>query len=244
MHFFQQVWSWKTEPVPIIVAILLYFIPVTIRKYKKLMYTPMYFSVFPLANLNVDFGNYLGDYYFSEFVENEDEAEQLRKKIILRGIFSTVFDVLIIPAIMGFLWTFFLKKEQFYIALTCLIIILGKNFIQSTVNFSYYDDSSGSKKGLLGLFYFFVLGSIATIILYVKSWVEPFIQSGNYIDMVAQLSYILFIKIFIILGLLTIVTTAVTNILLDRKIRRSNIDRIIEERNKSSKEAAILSENS
>lgn len=79
LNVLSGVWKWSVEPVPLVIALAIYYIPTIYRRRKRLMYTPLYFLVYPLARLNIDFGKYLGDSPFAEFIENDDEAEALRR---------------------------------------------------------------------------------------------------------------------------------------------------------------------
>jgi hypothetical protein len=55
----EEIWNYKIQIIPIILGILIVEFPNWIRKLKKLYYVPIYFSIFPLRELNQELSYYV-----------------------------------------------------------------------------------------------------------------------------------------------------------------------------------------
>jgi hypothetical protein len=113
LDWFQMFWHWVIEPF---LALANYFGPVFFRRWKYFAYVPLYFSKYPLSHSKSDVVNkYIGSKYYPPFLEDEDEAEKLRKKTVLVISVSFILDTILIPACVAFIWSLFLDGIQFII---------------------------------------------------------------------------------------------------------------------------------
>src|SRR5437667_9094946 len=122
----QGLWYWILELLRILLALAIYFAPVVYRRWRRFVYTPLYFSVYFFTQLKVSvIDEYLGSSSFPPLTEDENEAETLRNKEILISIASAALDTAILPACIAFIWLWLLSlnSTEFAIALVLLILI-------------------------------------------------------------------------------------------------------------------------
>ncbi|MDX6766165.1 MAG: hypothetical protein SFU85_05200 [Candidatus Methylacidiphilales bacterium] len=113
---FQNLWNLEIQLIPVIVALLFIEVPGIIRRFKKLFYVPIYFSIFPFRELNKDLSKYLADdWFFGEGASlSKKELDELQKKIVRNSIISMTISVVVTPAIAGFASSFFLPVSSFW----------------------------------------------------------------------------------------------------------------------------------
>ena len=120
-----------------------------------MFYVPIYFSVFPLREINQDLSTYLVEDEFIGLGERltDDQADKLRKKIIVVSIISMTIATLLTPVIVGFLSAFYMDKETFFqfifILLSYKVILLIKSIYQ----FHLYAVGSIRNRFFLGFIY-------------------------------------------------------------------------------------------
>ena len=123
----QSLWHWALELLRIIIALVIYFAPVIYRRWKKLVYTPLYFSVYFFTELK---DNVIDEYFGSgvsvSHTQDKGEANTVRNNTaILTSIASAALDTVILPACVAFIWLWPLSLNfiEFIIALVLLILI-------------------------------------------------------------------------------------------------------------------------
>ncbi|WP_415836866.1 hypothetical protein, partial [Paenibacillus glucanolyticus] len=137
LEFLQSIWNWEIAPIPICTALLLYFVPIYWRKYRSDVYTPLYFSVYPLAKLNVPLSRYLGQSFIDDYID-DSYAEREKKIIKIKSVFSSILYVVIVPFMLSFVWSFILTREQFHLSTIAVLVSVIVRFSQSIINFSRY----------------------------------------------------------------------------------------------------------
>src|SRR3990172_9307093 len=115
MNLIEEIWHTQIQLAPVLLSIFLFELPAIIRRWKKLFYVPIYFSVFPLRELNQDLSTYLVEDEFIGLGErlSEKEAEKLRRKIILVSIVSMAIAALLTPLVVGFISAFYMDNGTF-----------------------------------------------------------------------------------------------------------------------------------
>lgn len=146
LEFLQSIWNWEIAPIPICTTLLLYFVPIYWRKYRSDVYTPLYFSVYPLAKLNVPLSRYLGQSFIDDYID-DSYAEREKKIIKIKSVFSSILYVVIVPFMLSFVWSFILTREQFHLSTIAVLVSVIVRFSQSIINFSRY--TMVSRRGLL-----------------------------------------------------------------------------------------------
>ena len=226
MDFLKEIWNWKIQVLPILLSILLFEAPAIIRRLKKLLYLPIYFSVFPLRELNQDLSIYLveDDYRSGEELTTE-QAERLRKKIIIVSILSMAIGALLTPLIVGFSSAFFMDKDVFIqfiiILLMYKVILLSK----SIYRFHLYAIGSARNLFLLGFIYFCYLGVVFEVLRTSFNWTLPYVQARNWGGMLSDLSALVFGKALIEMLILSLLTAIFVSLITDREIRARAISR-------------------
>ncbi|MHB9074319.1 MAG: hypothetical protein ACYC6G_12420 [Desulfobaccales bacterium] len=227
MDFLNDIWNWKIQVIPILLSILLFEAPAIIRRWKKLFYVPIYFSVFPLRELNQDLSTYLvedKDIRLGEQLTTE-QAEKLRKKIILVSIISMVIGALFTPLIVGFSSAFFMGKDVFiqfiFILLIYKVILLSKSMYQ----FHLYIIGSFRNLLFLGFIYFCYLGVVFEVLRKSFKWTFPYVQAGNWGGLLSDLSALVFGKALIGILILSLITAIFVSLITNREIRARAISR-------------------
>lgn len=116
MALLEDIWFARIQLLPVLLTILLFELPAVIRRWKKLLYVPIYFPAFPLREINQDLSTYLAeDEFYGEGERlTEQQAETLRRKIIRVSIISMGISALLTPLAVGFVSAFYLSNEVFF----------------------------------------------------------------------------------------------------------------------------------
>jgi hypothetical protein len=226
MHFLNDIWNWKIQVLPILLSIILFEAPAIIRRWKKILYVPIYFSVFPLRELNQDLSIYLveDDLKSGEQLTTE-QAERLRKKIILVSILSMAIGALLTPLIVGFSSAFFMDKDVFVQFIIILLIYKVMLLSKSIYQFHLHAIGSALNLLLLGIIYFCYLGVVFEVLRTSFNWTLPYVQGGNWGGMLSDLSALVFGKALIGILILSLFTSIFVSLITDREIRARAISR-------------------
>lgn len=222
---FTHFWELKVQILPILISLLIVEVPNIIRKLKKFYYIPIYFSIFPLRELNPNLAYYLGEDYFTGIGSslNEEELERLKKKLVIDSIISIFIDAIVIPSLAGFVFAFFLDNELLLQAV--IVILTYKLFKVIRAIFDFKDHAIGSKKNIILLLIIYVgyLGVFVQLIFNAYYWANPFINKSDYKGLLLSLSDLIFNK-GIAQGLILAALAAFfANQLADMKIRKENV---------------------
>ncbi|OGW38688.1 MAG: hypothetical protein A2Y97_12285 [Nitrospirae bacterium RBG_13_39_12] len=213
--------------MPVILTLLIYELPAMIRRTKKLFYVPIYFSIYPLREINQNLSIYLGeDYMICAGCDlSEKEAEKLRKKIIFTSIVSASLDALVIPIVIGFIAAFYLPATVFTQFLVALVIYKIITVTNSLRTFHYY--SIGSKRNLVFLAFIYIvyIGVAIEMLKTSYSWTKPFVLTGNWSGLWSALTAVVFGKIIAQGFVLAVFVAIFTNYIADREIRKKNVER-------------------
>ena len=221
----EEIWNYKIQIIPIILGILIVELPNWIRKLKKLYYVPIYFSIFPLRELNQELSYYLGeDYFMGEGSElNETELKKLKKKIIIDSIFSTLISAVLIPAIAGFIFAFIFSKEVLLQSLIAIFIYKLVIVSMAIWNFRYHAIASSKNIFLLILIYIGYIGVFIQMIRTSFNWASPYILDENWSGMASGLADLIFNKGIAQGLILASVTAIIVAFFTDKEIRNENL---------------------
>lgn len=217
----QDLWHIKIQIIPVICTLLLCELPGIVRHLKKLYYVPIYFSVFPLRELNRDLAIYFGDdwFYGSGNALSPAELDALEKRINRTAIISTVLTVVVTPFVAGFVAAFFMPADAF--AGFCLLFVLYKlaGLVHAAIGFKAHAVSNKKTMTMFWLVYLVYFGCFLTVFETAYEWASPFIGAGNWSGLWKELRSLLFIKIGVLGIIVTLVTAAATGAITDRKLR-------------------------
>ena len=209
----------------ILVAWLLVEVPNWIRRLKKLYYVPIYFSIFPLRELNANLSNYLGEDYFIGYGQSlsDDELKNLKRKIITHSIFSMVIAAILIPSIAGFILAFFMEEQIFIYS---LIAISG--YKVSRINFAVFDfhkHAIASKKNILLLILIYIgyLGVFIQMFRQSYDWTLTYVNANNWSGMLNDLADLIFSKGIAQGIVLAAFTALIISQFTDKEIRKENL---------------------
>jgi hypothetical protein len=224
----ETIWAFKIQVLPVLIALLIYEIPALIRRAKKLFYVPIYFSVYPLREINQDLSVYLAeDFFFGEGGElSEDQAESLRRKIIFTSVVSASFDAIVTPLVVGFVVALFLAPVLFKQFLVVLIIYKIIAITASIRNFHRHTIATRRNFGLLVLIYACYLGVVYQMLVTSYNWAYPFVLASDWAGLWSSLSGILFGKIIAQGLIFTTIVAIFAHYITDRKIREKNVSEI------------------
>jgi hypothetical protein len=221
----QQVWHYEIQVVPVLLAMLVIEIPTAVRRLQKFYYVPIYFSVFPLRELNTDLAYYLGEDYVMGGEPEEDRAERLRKKILTTSIISIALSALVIPLFAGFGSAFFLVPPLVRQFILVFVVYKSIGIIRAIIGFPSHAVGTRRNLALLILIYIGYLGVASRMILNSYGFARPFVESHDWIGLASVTSDLLFSRVMVEFLLLALITTAFTNFIMDRKVRRENLRR-------------------
>ena len=222
-EFLYKIWNWDIAPFPVIIALLIYFMPIYWRKYKSAIYTPLYFSVYPLAKLNVSLSKYLAESYIDDYFDEYD-AEREKKILKVKSIYSTMFYVIILPFFLSIIWTTFLSKEQFYTSVTITLVSVFFRFTSSVLRFDWITKTS--RKGLLSFFYSIILFVFFFILIRVHLWFLPLYEKKDYEMIITTIGDFILKDIIISIFLVGLLIPIIITLLFDKKVRDANVEKI------------------
>lgn len=218
VDLFSNIWNWNIEPIPIIIALSIYFVPVVYRKYKSDVYTPLYFSVYPLARLNVPLSRYLGPSFVDDYIEDND-VDREKKILNIKSFFSTVLYVILIPFFLSITWTLFLTKEQFVISACAILVSIILRFTLSVINFKSY--TRVSRQGLLSFFYSFVIIIFFYILIRVHYWIFPYFSSRDYGTIAKTFGDLIILDVVVSVLIVGVLVPIIVSIIFNRKAREA-----------------------
>lgn len=221
----EEIWNFKIQIIPIVLAILIVELPNWIRKLKKLYYVPIYFSIFPLRELNEELSYYLGeDYFIGEGAElSEAELKKLKKKIIIDSIISTLISAVLIPSIAGFIFAFIFSKEVLIQSLITIFIYKLVIVSMAVWNFRHHAIATRKNIFLLILIYIGYIGVFIQMIRTSFNWASPFIEIKNWSGMANGLADLIFNKGIAQGLILAAVTAVIVALFTDKEIRNENL---------------------
>jgi hypothetical protein len=223
----EQIWGYKIQLLPVILTLLIYEIPAIIRKMKKLYYVPIYFSIYPLREINQNLSIYLAEDYFicTGCDLSDEEAEKLRKKIIYTSTISASLDAVVIPLLIGFITAFYLPTNVFTQFLVVLFIYKAVTITSSLKNFHYHSIASRRNIALLIMVCIVYIGVVIEMLRTSYSWTKPFVLVGNWAGLWLSLTAFIFGKV-IAEGLVFAVVVAIfAKYIADREIRKKNVSK-------------------
>jgi hypothetical protein len=224
----ETIWEFKIQVLPVLIAFIIYEIPALIRRMRRFYYVPLYFSVYPLREINQDLSVYLAeDFFYGEGGElSKEQAEKLRRKIIFTSVVSASIDAVVTPLVVGFVTAFFLPPLLFKQFLFVLILYKTVAIIASIRNFHRHAIATKRNFGLLILIYACYLGVVYQMLVTSFNWAYPFVLANDWMGLWSSLSGILFGKI-IAQGIIFAILVAIfANYIADRKIREKNVSEI------------------
>lgn len=225
MNIISEIWNLKLQILPIVISIAIFELPAIIRRWKKLFYVPIYFSVFPLREINEDLSTFLMEDYFIGLGERitKVQAEKLRKKIILISIISMLIGALLTPLAVGFASAFYMSKVVFYQFIA--ILLLYKFVLLSKSIFQFHLHAISSKRNyfLLGLIYICYLGVVFEVLRSSYNWTIPYIQSKQWGNLLSDLSSLVFGKAIIGILILSLITALFVTLITERGMKEREL---------------------
>jgi hypothetical protein len=227
MNMLSELWSWKIQILPILLTVLLFESPAIIRRWKKLFYVPIYFSVFPLKELNQDLATYLIEDDMIGLGERltPDQVEKLRKKIIVLSVVSMTIGALFAPLLTGFISAFYMTKEIFIQFMVIFILYKAIFLVKSIVQFHHHAIGTVRNRVILSAIYVSYLGVIFEIMRSTFNWTAPYVQSGSWSNLFSDLSTLIFGKAILGILILGLLTAVFVSWITDRELRERVISR-------------------
>lgn len=221
----EQLWKIEIQIVPVLLSVLVVELPNWFRKFKKLYYIPIYFSIFPLRELNSDLSIYLGDDYFEGYGGDltEENLKKLKSKIRRESIFSIIISALLIPLIAGFVFAFYLPRDILIQSIIFIGVYKLYNIIRAIIGFKYHAISTLKNKWILSVLYFGYLGVFIQMLLKSYNWTYQFTVKNDWSNLLSELSDLIFNKAIVQFLLLALLSAIFTNMIADKDIRDENI---------------------
>lgn len=227
MSVLESIWIARIQLVPVILTIAVFELPAVIRRIRKLYYVPIYFSVFPLRELNFDLSTYLGEDYMYGTGERltDKEVDALKRKIIVVSLVSMAIGALLTPLFVGFIGAFYLPKDVFLQFLTVLLIYKAVLLTKSITTFHHH--SVGSLRNILLLMTVYVcyLGVVFEILRNTYSWTSKYVGNSNWMGLLSDLSTLVFGEFVIGIVLLSLFTSVFVSMITDRRLRENVLGR-------------------
>lgn len=220
-----KLWTLEVQFFPVVCALLLCEIPGIVRHFHRLYYVPIYFSIFPMRELNRDLSTYLGeDWFYGEGADLSDsKLESLRKRIFLTSLISLAGSVILVPAIAGFLSSFFMRPADF--AGFCVLFIAYKliGLTRAAIGFKEHAVSNKKTMTWFWLVYLVYFGCTLTVFEASYDWASPFVAKGDWAGLWKALRGLLFLKVFVLGFIVALVAAAATSAFTERKLRQQII---------------------
>lgn len=217
------IWNYDVQVLPVLLALLLFEIPNWIRRSTGFFYVPIYFPIFPLRELNRDLALYLKEDYWLGEDQSDEEAEGLRRRLILRSIGSIALAAVAIPALAGFLGSFFLTRETLAQFLVVLVAYKLVGITRAIRDFHQHARGSARNRLLLSVIYFLYLGVMVQMVRAAYLWAAPFVARGEWAGLASAVSDLIFGKAIAQGIILAALTAVFVSLLADRKVRQENI---------------------
>lgn len=217
------IWSYEIQVVPIALAMLLIEVPTAIRRLQKFHYVPIYFSVFPLRELNADLALYLGEDYFLGGEPNENAAERLRKKITLTSVISLALSAIVIPAFAGFGSGLFLPSRLLAQFILVFLAYKAVGIIRAVIDFPKHAIGSARNISLLCVIYVGYLGVASEMIVKTYRFARQYVEAGDWTGLAGATADLVFSRVIAEFLILTVVTTFFSSAIMDREVRRENL---------------------
>lgn len=222
----ESIWNFKIQILPALLILLLSELPNLIRRLKKFYYVPIYFSVFPLRELNSNLSIYLGEDYFTGYTSSNltnTEKGKLKKKILIDTVISIFLSAIIIPTVVGFISAFFLDKELLLQSLVLVFLYKLVGIIRAIIGFKKHAISSKKNIFLLTLIYIGYLGVFFQLLYNVFDWTRPLTSTGNYKELFVLLSNLIFNKVIAQGLILTALAAFFGDLITKKSIDEENI---------------------
>lgn len=218
-----RVWTFQIQAIPVLIALGIVELPALIQRRLRLAYVPIYFAVFPLAELNKDLSTYLGeDYWYGDEI-TEATADELRRKIMFKAILSMAIAALAIPLLAGFAGAFFLTASTLAQFLVVATLLKLSRIIRAIRDFPAHANGTLANRALLSLIYFFYLGVFVQMILLAYRWTRPYVEGRQWPQLAGALSDLLFTRVVAQAIVLSLLTAAFVSLIADRKLRAHNL---------------------
>lgn len=218
-----QIWSYEVSLIPILVAFVATEWINVLRRWTKVLYTPMYVP-FLLPELNQDLSLYYGEDIVGEGVTLDDAgAEQVRRRLRWVALLSMALSVIIVPLIAGLTVSFFLEQQAFFQYLVAITLYRIWRCSISYRNFGNHAMATKSNKGFLIFLYTAYVGAAAQLTYNAYSWAKPFISTGNWTEMLGKITNIVFVDGIVFAIVVAALSSFFANLLADPKIRRDQL---------------------
>lgn len=220
---FERIWIFEIQVLPVAFALLLFELPGLIRRMKRLYYVPIYFTFFPLRELNSDLSVYLGeDFFMGAGNLTDKQAEDLRRRIILKSMISMAIAVILTPLVTGFVGAFFLTADTLLQFIVVLVAFKLVGISRAILNFHRHAVGTTRNKIFLGVIYFFYLGVIVQMLTSAYEWTSPYVESRSWGALLSELGGLVFGKV-VVQGLVVALLTAFfVSLVADRRLREQN----------------------
>lgn len=220
-----RLWNLEVQLFPVVCALLLCEIPGIIRHFHRLAYVPIYFSLFPMRELNRDLSTYLGDdWFYGEGADLSDtKLESLRKRIFLISLISLAGSVILVPAIAGFLSSFFMRPSDF--TGFCVLFVAYKMIGLTRAAIGFKDHAVSNKKTMtwFWLVYLVYFGCTLTVFEASYDWATPFVAKGDWSGLWKAVRGLLFLKILVLGFVVALVAAAAASVFTERRLREQII---------------------
>jgi hypothetical protein len=219
----QEIWNYQLQIVPVLLFLAIYETPAFLRRLNKTFYVPIYFSVYPLRQINQNLASYLGDDVYVGEEVTADEAEAFRKQIIAVSAVSAIIDAVLVPLMIGLVAAFLLTEAVFYQFIAVLLAYKVVTVTMSLLNSDLHLIEAKWKTAALSAIYMLYLGLIFEMSKTAFFWAEPYVASADWAGLWSAFSAFVFGKI-LAQGIVFAGAVAIfTNFIADRKIREKRL---------------------
>lgn len=205
----RTVWTFKLQPLPILISLGIYYLPTYYRKFKHFYYTPIYFTVFPFKSLNP-----LLSQYWSTYNEFPDlQGSQLIMRLKKTAFISTLIDGFIVPLSTGIFCSFYVDKYLLMQFLYVLFSIRLFQLLQSWIQlFNWLEKKSAV---LLCLIYCMYLWVMVNSINYGYTWATTILNKDGLRGLLSEANkifYLLIIAVFLLPTVSTFFAESLTKV--------------------------------
>ena len=219
------IWEFQIQIVPVLLALLLVELPNWVRRRTKFFYVPIYFTMFPLRDLNPNLAVYLGEDYYCEAGPDpkDQDPEQLRRRIYVTAAISLFISAVLLPGFAGAVGAFFLTPSTLWQFLFVFIAYKAIGIVRAIVGFPKHAVGSKRNVVMLSLIYGAYLGVAVEVIRSAYEWTHAFVLAGDWGGLLAGINDLVFSRVLLEFLLLAVLTSVFVSLITDRDLRRENL---------------------
>lgn len=151
-----KIWEYQIQVIPIITLVFIYELGFFIRKYNRKVYIPVYFTVFPFSETNLNVAQFLGEDYWYDDGKIDTENKKKAKLLQIRNIslISLAISAIIIPCAIGLIASFIVDSKTF---IDFIIVLFTYKIVEFGISLKHFGDRHYKKARIYELGFVYII---------------------------------------------------------------------------------------